>query len=212
MKYQTAIEILEMQGYDNKIDVIGSDLVENVNGPEDSYYCIKKNNRKWEFLCVHNERAKSVELLSDFTSRDAATRIFLLNRLSSLFLYKEVLPGKRRAAMTPGKEVSIRNLHNSLKDFHVPNSYLSEETIKNHSIRLYEEDGGWRTAYIDKNGEYGCVTLKESLSTSIRITFSRILFLYLLDKSMQEGMSEIVAVDIFTTEEIKYYISGKFTS
>lgn len=94
MTFDTAKRILKMQGYDRIISVIDGDLVESVNRPEESYHCIKKDNSKWKFLCVHNERDKRVELLGEFNTCSSATRIFILNRLSSLFLYKEVLPGK----------------------------------------------------------------------------------------------------------------------
>ena len=210
MKIAQVVEILKYEGYSKELVYDHSELREIMTYQEDDYYLIRKEDEMWCFYHVTNERKKEFKLLGQYNTEENAAIRFLLNRLDSLYLDKYILLAKRQNKFVEKRNIlDIADLESAMKNVGVLEEYISYKNKKNNSIYIYQEDDGWHTAYIDRNGEVLLKTIASTKAMSISIAFTRSYYIYLLDKLMDKCIKDGKIEKHLDTDDILYYLGSK---
>lgn len=175
-----------------------------------SYHFLTKDGDNWKLAYTSMERAPKEKTIGIYVSKKDGANSFLLDRLSSHFLHKYVSTAKednRINQLLIEKKLTIDDLFNALSQCNIPETYLSIQNFYNHSIRMLEEDGRWMSEYIDINGISHKRTMPKSLPDCISFAFTRTMYLYLIDKTVEKYFGGKKSHEYFTAEEIASFVS-----
>jgi hypothetical protein len=210
MKMEQVVRILKDEGYTKELSYDSNELKEVMTYQEDDYYLIKKEAKTWCFYHVTNERKKECKLLGEYNTEEKAMVHFLLNRLDSLYLDKYILLAKKECKFYERINIlDIVYLKSAIKNVGIPEYYISYKSKTNNSIYIYEEDDGWHTEYVARDGNLFLKTIAETKARCISIAFTRSYYIYLLDKLMEKYIKNGVMDKKFGIDDILYYLGSK---
>lgn len=210
MEFDKIVEILKGEGHKKEIVYNDSEIkeIEPFQGGE--YHFLVREGDNWRLGYVSMEREPEEEIIGIYSSKKEGANSFLLNRLRSDYLHRYISVAKKDTRISQlyweGK-LGVDDLNNALMQSNIPKNYLSTQNSNNHSIRVYEDNGGWVSEYRDING----VSLRRMkpcpLRECISFAFTRIMYLYLLDKVTEKYFDGKKSYEYFTSDEIAAYIS-----